>query len=72
MVLDPWLMYNTYMTNKYTLNKSYGTTHTGRERVHWNVVDSGCGTIIDTFSLRRDAKYYMDLWNSEAARNGIK
>jgi hypothetical protein len=56
---------------KYTLNKSYGTTHTGRERVIWNVIDSGCGTIIDTFTLRRDAKYYMDLWNSEAARNAV-
>ena len=60
------------MANKYSLNKAYGTTPTGRERVIWNVIDSGSGEVIDTFSLRRDAKYYMDLWNSEAARNGVQ
>lgn len=58
------------MTNKYTLNKSYGTTHTGREVVLWDVMDGDY--TVDTFSLKRDAKYYMDLWNSEAARNGVK
>lgn len=56
------------MVNKFSLNKAYGTTPTGRERVIWNVIDSGSGEVIDTFSLRRDAKYYMDLWNSEAAK----
>jgi hypothetical protein len=60
------------MANKYSIQKAYGTTPTGRERVIWNVIDSGSGSgeVIDTFSLRRDAKYYMDLWNSEAARSG--
>lgn len=60
------------MNNKFSLNKAYGTTLTGRERVIWNVIDSGSGEIIDTFSLRRDAKYYMDLWNAEAARNCVQ
>lgn len=60
------------MANKYTLQKAYGSTSTGREYVTWNVIDAAAGYVIDTFSLRRDAKYYMDLWNSEAARAGVK
>ena len=62
------------MNNKYSLQKAYGTTSTGRERVIWNVIETinGVVFVIDTFSLRRDAKYYMDLWNSEAARNGVQ
>ena len=56
---------------KFSLIKVYGTTHTGRERVLWDVIDSVSKETIDTFGLRRDAKYYMDLWNSEAARNAV-
>lgn len=57
--------------SKFSLNKAYGSTPSGREYAIWNVIDSGSGEVIDTFSLRRDAKYYMDLWNSEAARNAV-
>lgn len=55
------------MANKYSIQKAYGTTPTGRERVIWNVIEMVRGTVyvIDTFSLRRDAKYYCDLWNKE-------
>lgn len=60
------------MANKFTLKKAYGSTSTGREVVVWDVVDSADGYVVDTFSLRRDAKYYMDLWNSEAARAGVQ
>lgn len=59
---------------KFSLQKAYGTTPTGRERAIWNVIETirGVVHVVDTFSLRRDAKYYCDLWNSEAARNGVK
>jgi hypothetical protein len=58
------------MTNKYTLKKSFHETITGYEKVVWYVMDGDF--VVDGFSLKRDAKYYMDLWNSEAARNGVK
>jgi hypothetical protein len=54
---------------KYAIQKGEGYDRdTGREYKLYHVVDTGCGTIIDSFSLMRDAKYYRDLWNSEAAR----
>lgn len=57
---------------KYAIQKAQGYDRdTGREYNLYHVVDTGCGTIIDSFSLRRDAKYYCDLWNSEAARAGL-
>ncbi len=56
------------MNNKYSLQKAYGTTPTGRDRVIWNVIETinGVVFVVDTFSLRRDAKYYMDQWNKAA------
>mgnify|MGYP003352119702 CR=1 FL=1 len=57
--------------NKFTFQKAYGSTPTGREYAVWNVVDTITNYVIDTFNTRRDAKYYCDLWNSEAARNGL-
>ena len=54
---------------KFTLKKAYTETSSGYEKVVWYVMDGDFVT--DAFDLRRDAKYYMDLWNSEAARNGV-
>lgn len=45
-------------------------TSSGLEKVIWHVMDGDF--ITDAFDLRRDAKFYMGLWNSEAARNGVK
>ena len=56
------------MTSKFTLKKAYTETSTGREKIVWYVMDGDFVT--DAFDLKRDAKYYMDLWNSEAARAG--
>ena len=58
------------MNTKYSLKRAFQSTITGYEKVVWNVMDGDF--VIDTFSLKRDAKYYMDLWNSEAARNGVQ
>ena len=49
---------------KYTVQKAYGTTPTGRERVVWNVMEGDF--VVDTFSLKRDAVYYMEQWNKAA------
>lgn len=54
---------------KFTLKKAFSMTSTGREKVCWYVMDGSFVT--DAFDLKRDAVYYMGLWNSEAARNGI-
>jgi hypothetical protein len=66
--------YNVSMVNqKFSIQKAYGLTPAGREYVIWNVIQMVRGTVhvIDSFSLRRDAKFYCGLWNSEAARNGV-
>ena len=55
------------MTNKFTLKKAFRETITGYEKVVWYVMDGNFVT--DAFDLKRDAVYYMGLWNSEAARN---
>jgi hypothetical protein len=55
------------MNNKFTLQRAFRETITGYEKVVWNVMDGDF--VVDAFSLRRDAKYYMDLWNSQA---GVK
>ena len=52
---------------KYTIQKAYGTTSTGRMIPVWNVVEM-VGTVVhvvDTFSLKRDAKYYAEKWSKE-------
>lgn len=48
---------------KFTLKKAYTETSSGFEKVVWYVMDGNFVT--DAFDLKRDAKYYMDLWNSE-------
>ena len=53
---------------KYTVQKAYGTTSTGRMIPTWNVVERVRSVVhvVDTFSLKRDAVYYADLWNKAA------
>ena len=50
--------------NKYTVQKAYGTTPTGKERVVWNVMEGNF--VVDTFNKRYVAKYYADKWNQAA------
>jgi hypothetical protein len=46
----------------YTIKKSYTMTKTGLERVVWHIMDGDF--VVDVCDLKRDAKYYCDLWNS--------
>ena len=46
----------------YTIKKSYTMTKTGLEKVVWYIMDGDF--VVDACDLRRDAKYYCDLWNS--------
>jgi hypothetical protein len=57
------------MNSKYTIKRAFSETITGYEKVVWNVMDGEF--IVDTFSLKRDAKYFMELWNCENERNSI-
>jgi hypothetical protein len=50
--------------NKYTVQKAYGTTPSGKERVVWNVMEGNF--VVDTFNLKRDAVYYAKSWNQAA------
>ena len=61
------------MNERYTVQKAYAATLDGRQYAIWNVIETikGVVHVIDTFSLRRDAKLYAELWNSESARNGF-
>jgi hypothetical protein len=58
---------------RYTVQKAYASTLDGRQYAIWNVIETikGVVHVIDTFSLRRDAKLYAELCNSESARNGF-
>ena len=42
----------------YTIQETYTTTSTGRMVKAWNVIDS-TGFVVDTFSLKRDAKDWL-------------
>jgi hypothetical protein len=42
----------------YTIQETYTTTSSGRMVKAWNVVDS-TGFVVDTFSLKRDAKDWI-------------
>jgi hypothetical protein len=42
----------------YTIQETYIQTYTGRLVKAWNVVD-GTGFVVDTFSLKRDAKDWV-------------
>lgn len=42
----------------YTIQETYIQTYTGRLVKAWNVVDS-TGFVVDTFSLKRDAKDWL-------------
>ena len=57
------LWYNSYMQNKFTVQKSFGTTSTGKERVVWNVMQGEF--VVDTFNKRYIAKYYAEKWSKE-------
>ena len=46
----------------YTIKKSYTMTKTGTEKAVWYIMDGDF--VVDACDLRRDAKYYCDLWNS--------
>ena len=50
---------------KYKIVKGYVSTFNGKEKTVWNVVDENDGFIMDTFSLKRDAKLwiYCHEWN---------
>jgi hypothetical protein len=44
---------------KYKIVKGYVSTFSGKEKTVWNVVDENDGFIMDTFSLKRDAKLWI-------------
>jgi hypothetical protein len=44
---------------KYKIVKGYVSTFNGKEKTVWNVVDENDGFIMDTFSLKRDAKLWI-------------
>jgi hypothetical protein len=46
----------------YTVKRAYAQTSTGREIYVWYIMDGYFVT--DVCTLKRDAKYYCDLWNS--------
>ncbi len=46
----------------YTIKKSYTMTKTGLEKAVWYIMDGDF--VVDACDLRRDAKFYCDLWNS--------
>ena len=46
----------------YTIKKSYTMTKTGTEKAVWYIMDGDF--VVDACDLRRDAKYYCDMWNS--------
>ena len=47
------------MTN-FKIIKGYGANANGREYVVWNVIDAADGYVIETFDLKRDAKYWIE------------
>jgi hypothetical protein len=44
---------------KYKIVKGYVSTFNRKEKTVWNVVDENDGFIMDTFSLKRDAKLWI-------------
>jgi hypothetical protein len=49
------------MTNtKYLIVATYVGTFSGGERKAWNVIDASDGYVFDTFSLKRDAKAWIE------------
>ena len=46
----------------YTLKKACTETKTGAERVVWYIMDGDF--VVDACDLRRDAKYFCDMWNA--------
>ena len=59
---------------KYKIVKGYVSTFNGKEKTVWNVVDENDGFIMDTFSLKRDAKLwiYCHEWNGLRTANNQK
>jgi hypothetical protein len=44
---------------KYIIQKTYIGTASGGEKPAWNVIDLRDGFIVDTFSLKRDARIWI-------------
>ena len=44
----------------YNIIKAYVSTPSGSMKAVWNVVDARDGYVYDTFSLKRDAKYWIE------------
>lgn len=47
------------MTN-FKIIKGFGETSLNREYVLWNVINANDGFILETFNLKRDAKYWIE------------
>ena len=62
-------VYNQSMIKqKYTVKRAYAQTSTGREIYVWHIMDGDF--VVDACNLKRDAKYYCDLWHAE--QNGVQ
>ena len=48
------------MKATYIIKKTYVGTATGGEKAAWDVVDATDGYVYDTFSLKRDAKVWIE------------
>ena len=48
------------MKATYIIKKTYVGTATGGEKAAWDVVDARDGYVYDTFSLKRDAKVWIE------------
>jgi hypothetical protein len=46
--------------SKYVIKKSESSNSRGVTKVVYNVVDASDGYVYDTFSLKRDAKHWID------------
>ena len=55
----------TVMTTKttYTVKRAYTMSRSGVEKTVWYIMDGDF--VVDVCDLKRDAKYYCDLWNKE-------
>lgn len=53
---------------KYLIVPTYVGTATGGERKAWDVIDARDGYVYDTFSLKRDAKAWIERAIARAAQ----
>ena len=51
--------------NRFQVVETYISTLDGADKKAWNVIDTEDNFVVDTFTVKADAKYFASKWSKE-------